>query len=160
MSNSLWLHRLQHAGLSCPSPSPRACPNSCALIESVIPSTISSSVARFSSYLQSLPASGGKELSPLFALGGQSIEASASASVLPMKIQGWFPLGSTGLISLQSKGFSRVFSSTTVQNYQFFGSQPSLGSNSHICTWLLEKPCRSLLAKWYLCFLMCYLALP
>ena len=78
-------------------------------IESVMPSTISSSVARFSSYLQSLPASGGKELSRLFASGGQSIEDSASASVFPMKIQGWFPLGLTGLISLQSKGFSRVF---------------------------------------------------
>ena len=76
----------------------------------------------------------------LFALGGQSIVASASASVLPMSIQGWFPLGLTGLISLQSKGLSRVFSSITIQKHQFIGTQPSLWSNSHICTWLLEKP--------------------
>ena len=76
----------------------------------------------------------------LFASGGQSIGASASASVLPMNSQGWFPLGLTGLLSLQSKGLSRVFSSTTVQKHQFFGIQPSLWSNSHICTWLLEKP--------------------
>ena len=71
--------------------------------------------------------------------GGQSIEASASASVLPKNIQDWFPLGSTGLISLRSRGLSRVFN-TTVQKRQFFGTQPSLGSNSHIHTWLMEKP--------------------
>ena len=75
----------------------------------------------------------------LFASVGQSIGASASASVLPMNIQGWFPLGLTGLISLLSRD-SRVFSSTTVQKHQFFCTQPSLWSNSHICTWLLEKP--------------------
>ena len=76
----------------------------------------------------------------LFKSGGQSIGASALASVLPMNILDWFPLGLTGLISLQSKGLSRVFSSTTVQKHQFFGAQPSLWSNSHIRTWLLEKP--------------------
>ena len=72
--------------------------------------------------------------------GSQNVRASASTSVLPMNIQSWFPLGLTGFISLQSKGLSRVFSSTTVQKHQFFGAQPSLWSNSHICTWLLEKP--------------------
>ena len=76
----------------------------------------------------------------LFASGGQSIGASASAWVLPMSIQGWFPLGCTALISLLSKGFSRVFSSTTVWKHQFFGTQPLLLSKSHICTWLLQKP--------------------
>ena len=77
--------------------------------------------------------------SQLFASGGQSTRASASASVLPMNIQDWFALGLTGLISLLSKGLSRVFSNTTVQKHQFFGAQPSLWSNSHIHTWLLEK---------------------
>ena len=76
----------------------------------------------------------------LFASGGQMIGISASALVPPMNIQDWFPLGLTGLISLQSKGLSRVFSNTTVQKHQFFGAQPSLWSNSHIHTWLLEKP--------------------
>ena len=76
----------------------------------------------------------------LFASGSQSIGASASATVFPMNIQDWFPLGVTGWISLQSKGLSRVFSSTTIQKHQFFSTQPSLWSNSHICTWLLEKP--------------------
>ena len=79
-------------------------------------------------------------ISRLFASGGQSIGASVSASVFPMNIQGWFPLGSTGLFSLLSKGLSRVFSSTTVRKHQFLGTQPSLRSNSHMCTWLLEKP--------------------
>ena len=79
-------------------------------------------------------------VSQLFTSGGQSIGASASATVLPMNIQGWFPLGLTGLISLQSKGLSRVFSSTTVLQHQFYGAQPSLWSNSQIYTWLLEKP--------------------
>ena len=78
--------------------------------------------------------------SQLFASSGQSFEASASVPVFPMNIQGWFLLGLTGLISMQSKGPSRVFSSTTVQRHQFFGTQPSLWSKSHICTWLLEKP--------------------
>ena len=78
-------------------------------------------------------------MSQFFKSGGQSIGASASASVLPMNIQGWFPLGLISLSSLPSKGLSRVFFNTTVQKRQFFGTQPSLWSNSHIYTWLLEK---------------------
>jgi len=93
--------------------------------------TISSSVIPFSSWLQSSPASGSFLVSQLFSSGGQNIRASASPSVPPMNIQDWFPLGLTGLISLQSKGISRVFSNTTVQKHQFFGTQPSLWSNSH-----------------------------
>ena len=95
-------------------------------IESVMPSNHSSSVVPFSSHLQSFPASGSFPMSQFFASGGQSIGVSASASVLPMNIQGWFPLGWTGGISLQSKGLSRVFSNTTVQKHQFFGAQLSL----------------------------------
>ena len=87
---------------------------------------------------QSIPASRSFPMSRLFTSGGQCIGASASA--LPMNIQDWFPLGLTGLISLLSKGLSRVFSNTTVQKHQFFSAQPSLWFNSHICTWLLEKP--------------------
>ena len=102
--------------------------------------TTSSSVALFSSCPQSFPASGSFPMNWLFASGGQSIGASASASVFPMNIQGWFPLGLTGLISLQSKGLSRVFSNTTIQKHQCFGAQPSLWSNCHIHTWLLDKP--------------------
>ena len=90
--------------------------------------------------LKSFPASGSFPISRLFASGGQTIEASASAPVLLLHIQGWFPLGLTGLISLLSKGLLRVFSSTTIQKHQFFSAQPSLWSNSHICIWLLEKP--------------------
>ena len=90
--------------------------------------------------LQSFPTSGPFPMSRLFASGGQSTGASASASVLPMNIQGWFPFGLTGWISLLSKGLSRVFSSTTVRRHQFFGAQPFLLSSSHIHTWLLEKP--------------------
>ena len=93
--------------------------------------TISSSVVHFSFRLQSFPASGSFLMNWLFASGGQSIGVSASASVLPMNIQGWFPLGFTGLISLQSSGLSRVLSSTTIQMHQSFGAQPSLWSNSH-----------------------------
>ena len=90
-------------------------------------------------YVQSFPASKSFPMSQLFT-GGQSIWASASVSVLPINIQGWFPLGLTGLFSLLSKGLSRVFSSTTIWKHQFFSAQPSLWSISHICTWLLEKP--------------------
>ena len=96
-------------------------------------------VIPFSSCLQSFPASGSFPMSQFFASGGQSIGVSASAPVLPKTIQDWFPLGWTGLISLQSKGLSRVFSNTTVQKHQFFGTQLSSWSNSHIHTWLLEK---------------------
>ena len=112
MSDSLWPHGLQHARFPCPSPSPRACTNSCPLNQWCHP-TISSSVVPFSSCLQCFPASGSFPMSQLFAAGGQSIGASASASVLPMNIQAWFPLGLTCLISLQAKGLSRVFSNTT-----------------------------------------------
>ena len=112
MSDSLWPHGLQDAKLPCPSPSPRVCSNSCPLSQWCHP-TISSSVIPFSSCLQSSPASGFSPVSQLFASDDQSIGASASASVLPMNIQGWFPLGWTLLISSQSKGLSRVFSSTT-----------------------------------------------
>ena len=101
---------------------------------------ISSSVAPFSSYPQSFLASGYFSVSQLFTSGGQSVGASASASFLQMNIQGWFPLGLTGLIFLLSKRLSRVFSSTTVWKHQFFSTQPSLWSNSHICIRLLEKP--------------------
>ena len=101
---------------------------------------ISSSVVPFSSCPQSFPASGSFQMSQLFASGGQSIGVLASTSVLPMNTQDWSPLGLTGWISLQSKGLSRVFSNTTVQKHQFFGTQLSLYSKSHIHTWLLEKP--------------------
>ena len=131
MFNSLGPHGLQHAGLPCPSLSPWVCSNSCSLSQWCHP-TISSSVVLFSSHLQSFPASGSCPMSQLFASGGQSIGASASASVLPMIIQDWFPLGLTSLISLQTKGLSRLFSNTTVQKHQFFSTQPSSWSSSHI----------------------------
>ena len=139
MSNSLWSHGLQHARLPCPSLSPGVCSNSCPLSWWCL-TTISSSVSPFSSCLQSFPASGSFPMSRLFASGGQSTGVPVSASVLPVNIQGLFPLILTGLISLQSKGLSRVFSSTTVWKHQFFSAQLSLRSNAHICTWLLEKP--------------------
>ena len=139
MSDSLWPHGLRHARLPCPSLSPRACSNSCSLSRWCHPA-ISSSVARFSSCLQSFLASGSFPMSQFFASDGQSIGISASASVLPMNIWDWFPLGWTGWISFQSKGLSRVFSNTTVQKHQFCWTWPSLRSNSHIHTRLLEKP--------------------
>ena len=114
-SDSFWLYGLQHARLPCPSPTPGACSNLFPLSRWCHP-TISSSVIPFSS-LQSFPASGSFPMSQFFASGGQSIGASSSASVLPMNIHSWFPLGLTGLISLWSKGLSRVFSSTTVQKH-------------------------------------------
>ena len=139
MSDSLWPHELQHIRLPCPSLSFGVCPNSCSLSLWCHP-TISSSAAFFSFYVQSFPASGSFLMSQLFSSGSQGIRASASASVLPMNIQGWFPLGLTDLVSLLSKELSRVFSNTTVWKHQFFGTQPSLWSNSHIHTWLLGKP--------------------
>ena len=139
VSSSLWPHGLQNARLLCPPLSLRVCSNSCPLSWWCY-LTISFSVTLFSFYLQSFPASGSFSMSWLFPSGGPSTAASASASVLPMNIQDWRPLGLTGLISLQFKGLSRVFSNTTVQKHQFFDTQPSLQSNSHICTWLLEKP--------------------
>ena len=138
MFNSLWPHGLHHASLPCPSPSPKSCSNSCPLGWWCHP-TISSSAVPFSSCPQSFPASGSFQMSQFFASGGQSIGASASTSVLPMNIQGWFPLGLPDLIFLQSKGLSRVFSNTIVQKHQFFGAQPSLWLISYIPTWLLEK---------------------
>ena len=132
MFDSLRAHGLQHARLPCPSLSPRVCSNSCPSSRCCHP-TISSSVVPFSSHLQFFPASGCFPMSQFFASGGQSIGASTSASVLPTNIQDWFPLGLTGLISLQSNGLSRVFS-TTIQKHQFFSNHPSLWSNSHIYT--------------------------
>ena len=118
VSNSLQPHGLQHARLSCPSPTPRVCSNSCPLSQWCHP-TISTSVIPFSSCPQSFPASGPFLMSQLLGSGGQSIGASASASVLPMNIQDWFPLGWTGLI-LQSKGLSRVFSNPVQKHLKMF----------------------------------------
>ena len=126
----LWLHG---------TPTPGACSSSCPSSRWCHP-TISFSVVPFSSHLQSFLASGSFPMSRFFASCGQSIGVSASASVLLMNIQHWFPLGLTGLISWQSKGLWRAFSNTTVQKHQFFGTQPSLWSNSHIHTWLLDRP--------------------
>ena len=123
--DSLRPHGLQQARLPCPSPTPRAYPNSCPLSWWCHP-TISSSVVPFSSCPQSFPASESFPMSQLSTSGGQSIGISASTSVLPMNIQDPFPLGWTSWISLQSKGLSRVFSNATVQKHQFFGSQLSL----------------------------------
>ena len=138
-SSSLQPHGPQHVRLPCPSPAHGDCSHSCPLSRWCHPN-ISSSVTSFSSCLQPFPASGSFQMSQFFASGGESIGVSASASILPMNIQDWFPLGWTGCISLQSKGLSRVFSNTTVQKHQNFSAQPSLEFNSHICTWLLEKP--------------------
>ena len=137
VSDSLWLRGLQHARLPCPSPSPGACSNSCPLSWWCHP-TISFSVVPISSCLQCLPASGSFLMSQLFISGGQSIGVSASASVLPINIQDWFPLGWTDWIFLQSKELSK--SLLQHQTHQFFSAQLSLWSNSHIHTWLLEKP--------------------
>ena len=120
-SDSLWSHGLQHARLSCPSPAAKVNSSSCPSSRWCHP-TISSSVVPFSSHLQSFPESGFFLISQLFTSGSQCIGASASASVLPMNIQEWFPLGWTGWISLLSKGLSRVFSNTTIQKNQFFCS--------------------------------------
>ena len=129
MSNSFQPHGLQLARLPCPSPSPKVCSNPCPLNWWWHP-TISSSVTPFSACPQSFVASGSFPVSWLFASGGQSTGASSSSSVLPMSIQGLFPLGFIGL-TLQSKGLSKVFFNITVQKHQFFGTQPSLWSNSH-----------------------------
>ena len=131
LSDSLWPHGLQHDKLLCPPLSSRVCLNSCPLSQL----TISSSVISFSSCLQSFLASGSFQTNQFFALGGQSTGVSASTSVLPMTIQDWFPVGWTGWISLQSRGLSRVFSKTTVQKYQFFGTHLFSQSNSPIHTW-------------------------
>ena len=138
VSDSFQLHGLQHASLPHPLLSLRVYSNWCPLSWWYC-LTISFSATFFSSCLQSFPASGSFPMSLLFTSGGQSIRASASASVLPMNIQDWFPLGWTGLIASLSKGLSRVFSITPIQKHQSVSTQPSLWSDSHNCTWLLEK---------------------
>ena len=138
VSDSLRPHESQHTRPPCPSLSPRVYSNSHPSSWWCHPA-ISSSVVPFSCP-QSLPASESFPMSQLFTWGGQSTGVSASASVLPMNTQDSSPLGWTGWISLQSKGLSRVFSNTTVQKYQFFGTQLSSQSNSHIHTWPQEKP--------------------
>ena len=138
ISDSLRPHGLQHERLPCPSSSPGVCSNSCPSSQ-WCHSTISSSFVPFSSYLDSFPASKSFPVSQLFVSGSQSMETSASSSVLPVNIQGCFPLGLTGLISLQSTGLPRVFSGTAVQRQQFFCSQPLLLSTSYIHIWLLGK---------------------
>ena len=140
VSDSLWPYGLgsMHTRLPCPSPTPRACSNSCPSSWWCHP-TISFSVVPFSSCLQSFPASGSFLMSHVFASGDRSIGDSASALVLPMNTQDWSPLGWTGWISLQSKRLSRVFSSPTIWKHQFFGAQSSLWSKCHIHTWLLDK---------------------
>ena len=139
VSDSFRPHESQHARPSCPSPTPGVHSDSRPSSQWCHPA-ISSSVVPFSSCPQSLPASESLPMSQLFAWGGQSTGVSASASFPPKKSQGWSPSECTGWISLQSKGLSRVFSNTTVQKHQFFGTQLSSQSNSHIYTWPLEKP--------------------
>ena len=147
VSDSLRPHGLQQARPPSPSPTPRACSNSCPLRRWCRP-IISSSVTGFSSCLQSFPPSESFQMSQFFASGGQSIGVSASASVLPMNIQDWFPLGWIGWISLQSKGLASVFSSTTIQEHQFFDDQLSLlekemATHSSILAWKIpwtEEP--------------------
>ena len=162
VSDSLGPHGLQHTRFPCPSLSPRVCSKSDPLSQWCHP-TISPSVTPFFSCLQSFPASGSFPVSWLFPSCGQSIGVSASASVLPLNIQCWYLLGLTGLISLLSKGLSRVLSSSTIWKHQFFSTQPFIWSNSYIHTWLLEKSYfwlhGPLLAKWCLCFLICCLGL-
>ena len=139
-----WPQGLQHTRLPCPSPSPRAYSNSCPL-SLWCHTTNSSSVVPFPSCLQHFPASRSFPMRKFFISCGQRIGASASASVLPMNITGWFSLGLTGLTSFQSKEPSGVFSNIKkhhfdVQKHQFFGAQLTLWSNSYIYTWLLQKP--------------------
>ena len=138
VSDSLRPHESQHARPPCPSPSPGFHPDSCPSSKWCHPAILSS-VVPFSSCPQSLPASESFPMSQFFAWGRQSPRVSALASFLPKKSQGCSPSEWTGWISLQSKVLSRVFSNTTVQKHQFFNAQPSSQSNSHICTWLLEK---------------------
>ena len=134
VAQSLRPHELQHARPPCPSKTPGVYSNSCPSSRWCQPA-ISSSIIPFSSFPQSLPASGTFPMSQIFAWGGQSIGVSALASVLPMNTQDWSPSGWTGWISLQSKALSRVFSNTTVQKRQFFSAQLSSQYNSHIHTW-------------------------
>jgi len=139
MSDSVWPHWLQYTRLPCPSPTPGACSNSCSSSRWCHP-TISSSVVPFSSHFQSFPALGSFLMSQFFPSGGQSIEVSASTSVLPMNIQDWFPLGLTGWISLQSKRVSRVFSNIRVQMVDILVTCYSFVSfgKSGVSFWLLK----------------------
>ena len=139
MSDSSWPHGLQNARLPYPSPSPEVYPSSYPFNWWCHP-TISSSVTFFHFCLQFFLASGSFPMSWLFTSGGQNTEASDSASVFPMSIQGWFPIRLTGFISLQSKGLSGVFSDTTVRRNQFFDALPSLWSSSHNHIWPLGRP--------------------
>ena len=139
VSDSWWPHEPQHTRPPCISPTPEVYPNSCPLSRWCHPTISSSVVVPFSSCPQSFPASGSFQMSQLSSSGGQSIGVSASTSVLPMNTQDWSSEW-IGWISLQSKGLLRVFSNTTVQKHQFIGTQLSSQSNSHIHTWLLEKP--------------------
>ena len=139
VSDSWRPHESQHAKPPCPSPAPRVHPNSCPLSWWFHP-TILSSVIPFFSCPQCFPASGSFQMSQVFASGGQSI-GSFSFSMSPSnEYSGLISLGLTSLISLQSKGLSRVFSSNIIRKHRFFGTPPSLWSHSHTCTWLLEKP--------------------
>ena len=160
MSDSLSLQGLQQARLPCPSPIFQNLPKLIS-IESVMPSNhliLGHSLLLLPSPFPSIRTI---PVSQFFTSGSQSIGVSVSASVLPMSIQDWFPWGWTGWISLQSKGLSRVFSNTAVQEHQFLGAELSLWSNYHVHSWLLKKPYlwlyRALLAKWYLCFWICCL---
>ena len=139
VSDSLWLHGLQHTRLPCLSPTPGACSNSCLLSRWCYP-TISSSVVPPLLLPSIFPSIRVFSNESILHIRWPKTGASASASVLSKNIKDWFPLRLTGWISLQSKGFSRVFSNTTVQKYQFFDTHLSLQSNSHIHTWPLEKP--------------------
>ena len=139
VSDSLRPHELQHTRPTCPSPTPRVHSDSRPSSPWCHPASLSSSVVPFSCP-KSLPATGSFPMSQLFAWGGQSTGVLASASLLPKNTQGWSPLEWTSWISLQSKGLSGLFSNTTVQKHQFFGTQLSSQSNSHIHTWPQEKP--------------------
>ena len=138
MSDCLWPHGLQRAQLPILHHLSKPAQTHIHWVGNAI--QLSHPLSSPSLLASNLPGSGFFLMSLLFVSGGQSIGASSSASVLPMNIQDWFPLGLPGWISLQSKGLSRIFSNTTVRKYQFFGTQPSLWSNSHVHTWLLEKP--------------------
>ena len=148
-SDSLWPHESQHARPPCPSPPPGVYSNSSPSSQWYHPAILSS-VIPFSSCPQSLPASGSFPMSQLFEWGGQSFGVSASASVLPLNIRDWSPLGWTGL---ESKGLSRVFSSTTVQKHQFFGAQLSSQSYSHLCIeWCNDHRTVPLYQKLFSCY--------
>ena len=161
MSDSLWHHGLQHARLPCPSPTPRACSNSCSLSKWCHP-TISSSVVPFSSCLQSFPALGSFPMNQFFASGGQSIGVSASTSVLPINIQDWFPLGLTGWISLQPRHSQKSSPTPQFKSINSLALSLLYGPTSHLymttgktILWLYGH----LLDKWCLCFLICCLGL-